>query len=181
MAASYILGEERNKMSWFEYELDKRRNQFDHGVDFRHRYGAGAKVIGGAEVVNSIVGDANKMYGVKDKFIEKLKSILEYMKGEEKNAASFNTSVSLHYFTSHDLSYVINNSNLNDAYLVKSLYDDLIDYYGIENPKKIDVVELYNSSARNDKEISELEDKNRDYLICLEDLYKEIIYNVGRS
>ena len=161
-------------MSWFEYELDKRKIQSGYGVDFGHRYNKIPKV-GGAEVVDSIVESTNKMYGIKDKFIEKLRSTAGEMKQAEEAALNFGTAVSLPYFTSYDLEYVLIKSNLNDIYLVKSLYEDLMNYWGKE-PKEIKTVELYGGS-KSGEDIADVEEKNRDYLICLEDLYNEIIYN----
>lgn len=162
-------------MSWFEYELDKRIIQSGYEVDYRHRYAN--SVVGGAEAVSNIVESANKMHGVKNKFIDKLHKIYDMMVLAEKNAKNFDKYVVLPYFGSQDLNYILSGkSNLTDVYLVKSLYEDLCNYFEI-TPKSINVIDLYEGDgAKTDVEIGILEEKNRDYLVCLEDLYKEIIY-----
>ena len=150
-------------MSWSEVNLDYHEIHAKFGGCLKKYY---PSLITGGNAVSANVQTA--------KFKAHLGKILDTMKASEEKL-KLNDALSIPVLSSSVLRYIIDNSNLEDLYLLKSLYEDMCEYFK-KTPEQFVVIDLFDTELpSNNKNILYLEEKNKDYIMKVEDLHLKII------
>jgi len=173
---------------WGKYRIDSHKVNYDINKDDKKF----EDIIKFFNLDNDAIQEIDSMYIIKcviddRKLIKQMKKLYEILAKYEKNIFKtlkhkkfINISI-----TSNDLQYIINNSNMCDLYVLKSIYEDLVKLNNNICNKKIELMNLviidpFNKTIdkSNIESLLEIEEKNEKYIARIEHFHVKIIETI---
>ena len=162
----YVIG------GWSQYNVELSEVKVGNGECLKPKYEF-KEIINAIDVISKNIDTTRIM--------KQLQKLYEHMRKKEKEILNFDKFARVPTFTTYDLNYIMTKSVIVDLYLLKSLYNDICNYFKVKS-EDIDTCELYNIDLPlNNKNILELEQKNLPYMASVEKMFITIIKTIENN